>query len=59
MFHDIQDYLTNSIWSSPITLSYIEWKDDDKYNLEESTGLSTYSNSESTVFSYMSIFENL
>jgi hypothetical protein len=37
----------------------IEVKDDDKDNLEESTGLATYSNSESTVFSYVSIFENL
>ena len=37
----------------------IEVKDDDKDNLEESTGLATYSNSESTVFSYISIFENL
>ena len=37
----------------------IEVKDDDKDNLEESTGLATNSNSESTVFSYISIFENL
>ena len=37
----------------------IEVKDDDKDSLEESTGLATYSNSESTVFSYISIFENL
>jgi len=37
----------------------IEVKDDDKDNLEEATRLATYSNSESTVFSYISIFENL
>ena len=37
----------------------IEVKDDDIDSLEESTGLATYSNSESTVFSYISIFENL
>ncbi len=37
----------------------IEVKDDDKDSLEVSTELATYSNSESTVFSYISIFENL
>ncbi len=59
MLYDIQDCLTNSGRSSPIRLIYIEVKDDDKDILEESTGLATYSNNESTVFSYISIFENL
>ena len=58
MFYNIQHYLTNSGWSSLITLIYIEVKDYDKDYLEESTGLATYSNSESTVFSYISIFKN-
>ena len=58
MFYNIQHYLTNYGWSSLITLIYIEVKDYDRDNLEESTGLATYSNSESTVFSYISIFKN-
>lgn len=37
----------------------IEVNDDTKETLQESTGLSTYSNSESTVFSNVSIFESL
>lgn len=37
----------------------IEVKDDGKDSLEESTGQDTYFNSESTIFTYISIFENL
>jgi two-component system, OmpR family, sensor histidine kinase VicK len=37
----------------------IEVKDDSKDNFSEATGLATYSNSESTVFTDYSIFENL
>ena len=37
----------------------IELKDDSKQNSNEAIGLTTYSNSESTVFSYASIFETL
>ena len=37
----------------------IELKDDTKDNLEEAIGLATYSNSKSTVLSYVSIFDTL
>jgi hypothetical protein len=37
----------------------IEVIDDDKDSLEESTGQATYFNSESIIFTYISIFENL
>jgi two-component system sensor histidine kinase VicK len=37
----------------------VELKDDSKENSDEAIGLATYSNSEATVFSYVSIFENL
>jgi two-component system sensor histidine kinase VicK len=37
----------------------VELKDDTKETSEEAIGLATYSNSEATVFSYVSIFENL
>ncbi|MGA9153100.1 MAG: hypothetical protein WBZ36_21190, partial [Candidatus Nitrosopolaris sp.] len=37
----------------------IELKDDTKYDSSEATGLATYSNSEATVLSYISIFEIL
>jgi hypothetical protein len=37
----------------------IELKDDAKQNSNEAIGLATYSNSESTVLSYVSIFETL
>jgi hypothetical protein len=37
----------------------MEVSDDSKNNLATATGLSTYSNSESTVFTYYSMFENL
>ena len=37
----------------------IEVKDDTKETFNEATGLATYSNSESTVLSYASIFESL
>ncbi len=37
----------------------IEVKDNSKSNFSEATGLATYSNSESTVFTDYSMFENL
>jgi len=37
----------------------VELKDDTKDNLEEAIGLATYSNSKSTVLSYVSIFDTL
>lgn len=37
----------------------VELKDDTKENSDEAIGLATYSNSESTVLSYISIFESL
>jgi hypothetical protein len=37
----------------------VELKDDTKQNCNEAIGLATYSNSESTVLSYVSIFETL
>jgi two-component system sensor histidine kinase VicK len=37
----------------------VELKDDSKDNLEEPIGLATYSNSKSTVLSYVSIFDTL
>lgn len=37
----------------------VELKDDSKYTFEEAIGLATYSNSTSTVLSYVSIFETL
>ena len=37
----------------------VELKDDSKYTFEEAIGLATYSNSKSTVLSYVSIFETL
>jgi two-component system sensor histidine kinase VicK len=37
----------------------VELKDDAKDNLQEAIGLATYSNSKSTVFSYVSIFDTL
>jgi hypothetical protein len=36
-----------------------ELKDDSRESFDEAIGLVTYSNSEATVFSYVSIFENL
>jgi two-component system sensor histidine kinase VicK len=37
----------------------VELKDDTKETYDEAIGLATYSNSDATVFSYVSIFENL
>jgi hypothetical protein len=37
----------------------IELKDDTAESSDEAIGLATYSNSDATVFSYISIFENL
>jgi two-component system sensor histidine kinase VicK len=37
----------------------VELKDDTRESSDEAIGLATYSNSDATVFSYVSIFENL
>ena len=37
----------------------VETKDDKRETSDEAIGLATYSNSDATVFSYVSIFENL
>ena len=54
----LQTKLTNLLvdQASPLT---VELKDDSNEDPSEATGLATYSNSEATVFSYVSIFENL
>jgi two-component system sensor histidine kinase VicK len=39
--------------------STVELKNDSRETFDEAIGLATYSNSEATVFSYVSIFENL
>jgi signal transduction histidine kinase len=49
-----------TIWVVDRTYSFVvELKDDSKDNLEEAIGLATYSNSKSTVLSYVSIFDTL
>jgi two-component system, OmpR family, sensor histidine kinase VicK len=54
----VQTTVTTIIADNELSL-VIELKDDTKYNSNEATGLATYSNSESTVLSYASIFETL
>lgn len=56
--------LDNSVQTEVITILgdnelSLELKDDAKQNNNEAIGLATYSNSESTVLSYVSIFETL
>jgi two-component system, OmpR family, sensor histidine kinase VicK len=53
-----QNKLTVLIIDQSLCLT-VELKDDSKENSDEAIGLATYSNSEATVFSYVSIFENL
>ena len=50
--------ITTFIFDQSFSLT-IEVKDDSKNNFSEATGLAIYSNSESTVFTDYSIFENL
>jgi two-component system, OmpR family, sensor histidine kinase VicK len=53
-----QNKLTVLIIDQSLCLT-VELKDDSKETSDEAIGLATYSNSEATVFSYVSIFENL
>jgi two-component system, OmpR family, sensor histidine kinase VicK len=53
-----QNKLTTLVVDQSLCLT-VELKDDTKETSDEAIGLATYSNSESTVFSYVSIFENL
>ncbi|WP_458746516.1 hypothetical protein [Candidatus Nitrosocosmicus sp. T] len=55
---NIDNRLTTFILDNEFSLT-IEVRDERKNSLFESTGLATFSNSESTVLSYISIFENL
>lgn len=53
-----QSKLTTLIVDNSLSLT-VELKDDTKESSEEAIGLATYSNSESTVLSYVAIFETL
>lgn len=58
----IRESLRSKITTFIIDQSFsltVEEKDDNKDNFSEATGLATYSNSESTVFTDYSMFENL
>jgi two-component system, OmpR family, sensor histidine kinase VicK len=54
----VQTKVTMIVADNELSL-VIEFKDDSKHNSNEAIGLATYSNSESTVLSYASIFETL
>ncbi|HWS20682.1 MAG TPA: hypothetical protein VN239_08315 [Nitrososphaera sp.] len=54
----LRSKITTFIFDQSFSLT-IEVKDDSKNNFSEATGLAIYSNSESTVFTDYSIFENL
>jgi two-component system, OmpR family, sensor histidine kinase VicK len=53
-----QNKLTTLVIDQSLCLT-VELKDDTRETSDEAIGLATYSNSEATVFSYASIFENL
>ena len=53
-----QNKLTTLVVDQSLCLT-VELKDDTRESSDEAIGLATYSNSEATVFSYASIFENL
>lgn len=53
-----QNKLTTLVVDQSLCLT-IELKDDSRETSDEAIGLATYSNSEASVFSYISIFENL
>jgi two-component system, OmpR family, sensor histidine kinase VicK len=53
-----QNKLTTLVVDQSLCLT-VELEDDTKETSDEAIGLATYSNSEATVFSYVSIFENL
>ena len=54
----VQTKVTTIVADNELSL-VIELKDDSKHNSHDAIGLATYSNSESTVLSYASIFETL
>ena len=54
----MQTKLTNLLVDQASSLT-VELKNDSNKDPSEAMGLATYSNSEATVFSYVSIFENL
>jgi two-component system, OmpR family, sensor histidine kinase VicK len=54
----VQTKVTTIVADNGLSL-VIELKDDTHLNSKEAMGLATYSNSESTVLSYASIFETL
>ena len=54
----VQTTVTTIVADNELSL-VIELKDDTKREINEAMGLATYSNSESTVLSYASIFETL
>jgi hypothetical protein len=54
----IQTKVTTIVADNELSL-VIELKDDTQLNSKEAVGFATYSNSESTVLSYASIFETL
>jgi hypothetical protein len=56
--HIFQNKLTVLLVDQGLCLT-VELKDDTRETSDEAIGLATYSNSEATVFSYVSIFENL
>jgi two-component system, OmpR family, sensor histidine kinase VicK len=60
--HNFQNKLTTLIIDQSLCLT-VELKDDDnddtKETYDEAIGLATYTNSEATIFTYVSIFENL
>jgi two-component system, OmpR family, sensor histidine kinase VicK len=56
--HRLQRALTMLIADQSVCLT-VELEEDTKETSEEATGMGTYSNSESTVFAYTSIFEDL
>jgi two-component system sensor histidine kinase VicK len=56
--HTFQNKLTTLIVDQSLCLT-VELKDDTRESSEQAIGLATYSNSDATVFSYVSIFENL
>jgi hypothetical protein len=54
----LQNKLTTMVVDRASSLM-MELKDDTKETSEEAIGIATYSNSESTVMAYLSVFENI
>ena len=54
----LQTKVTTLVVDKALSLT-VELKDDSKETSEEATGLATFSNSETTVMAYISIFENM